>query len=99
MKYQTRAASIALGINGSAENLESTASPVQAPNNAADAGAGFSSQSNAARNDAPVNAVSAMSVVARPACASTGGRKVKRKTASTASKSPKDRRVQKNTTI
>src|SRR5262249_51350755 len=32
------------------------------------------------RNDAPTKAVSAMSVVASPACARIGGRKVKRKT-------------------
>src|SRR6476619_3170512 len=92
-KYQSSAAAMAEGRNGSAENLDSTASPVAAPNSAAEAGAGRSSQINAPRSEAPVNAVSAMSVVASPACARTGGRNVKRNVAIAASSSPRYRRA------
>src|SRR5436190_19651609 len=89
MMYQTSASAMAAGMNGSAENFESTASPVHAPKSAADASVGLSIQISAVRNEAPVKAVRAISVVASPACANTGGRNVKRKTATAASKRPK----------
>src|SRR5215472_8104323 len=92
------AASIAAGTNANAENFESTASPVHAPNIALCAGVDFSIQMRAAKNDAHVNAASAISVVASPACARTGGRKVNRATASTAVRSSRYLRAHISTT-
>ncbi len=55
------------------ENFAITASPVAAPSSTARSSAGSSSQAMNASTASAVVAVGAISVVARPACASTGG--------------------------
>ena len=74
------------------------ARPVAAPKQAARTAVGFSNHHAPQKKLAAVNAVSAMSVVARPACASTVGRNVKRNAAVTASSGPYVLRAQRNTT-
>src|SRR4051812_22766888 len=88
-RYQMRDAMKAQGINGNAENFDRTARPVVTPNMALFSRVGRSSQYRAARNEAPTMAVRAISVVARPACARTGGKNVKHRTANAALGSPK----------
>jgi len=88
-KCQTSAAANAAGMNASEENLERAAIPRHAPNRMLWNRLGFSSHTIPERKLAPTKAVSAMSVVARPAFARMGGRKVNKKTAKTATSSPK----------
>jgi len=78
-KYHPSAAPNAAGMNASEENLERTARPRHAPNRMLWSRLGFSSHTIPERKLAPTKAVSAMSVVARPACARMGGRKVNKK--------------------
>ncbi len=65
------------------------------PNSALRRRVGFSNHPSIATNAAPSIAVSAMSVVPRPACASTAGRKLNSPTDTTAVGVPKNRRAQK----
>src|ERR1019366_175423 len=97
-KYQVSAKPTPAGKNASVENFESMARPVLAPNSAARPRVGRSTQIRPVRNAAPRKAVSAISVVASPAWASTGGRKLNRKTATTATDPLKYRRPHQYTT-
>src|ERR1039457_7606008 len=72
-QYHTSVTTTADGKNARVESLERTASPVERPNHAAFAAVGRSTQTRPLRNEAPRKAVSAISVVASPACAKTAG--------------------------
>src|SRR5581483_5339464 len=80
-KYQSNATPTLAGRNTMQENFESTIRPAAVPSQMECFRVGCSSQMHKARNVAERNAVSAMSVVAKPACASTVGSKEKNTTA------------------
>ena len=87
--YHSSARPAQTGKNARQENFDRIARPPATPNHTAFRGVGLSVHASAARNVAPRNAVSAISVVASPACASTGGRKLKKNTATAAAAGPK----------
>src|SRR5688572_29963655 len=90
-QYHPSASAQLAGKNANAENFESVIRAVAVPNIAALAKVGRSIQISPARKLAPIVAVSAMSVVARPPCARIGGRKLKTNSAATPAMRPKFR--------
>src|SRR5712692_7370664 len=72
-KYKTSANAAAMGKKPRAVNFETTARPVVEPNNKPCFQPGSSTHSSREKNAAVRHPVSAISVVATPACASTGG--------------------------
>src|SRR5579883_915148 len=81
VRYQTAANTQAEGKYASDENLESTASAKIAPNAVLFFHDGSSTQTINMKKAAVSIAVSGISVVAKPACARIGGRKVNNRTA------------------
>ena len=84
--------------NSTEENFDVSATAVASPSNAAVRGDGASSQRCSSISVAAIPAVTAMSVVASPACASTGGRFEYSSAASTAAHSPPSIRACAHTT-
>ncbi len=96
-RRQTSHASQITGRKTGTENLARTPRPSTTPNNAVRARVGRSAQRIEASAPAAVKAVAAISVVTRPACASTGGMVVKTSSAASAAGPPAMRRVQRKT--
>src|ERR1019366_7252745 len=91
IRYARKAKNAAAGRNPNAVNLLTTASAVAAPSHRLCCQVGSSAHHSSAKKAAERQAVSGMSVVATPACASTVGTSVNRPVASTATARPKCR--------